>query len=81
MNQDVDPCDNFYTFVCGNFIKETNIPDASNIIDTFSIAQTIISTEMFSEVIAEIEPTELDAFKKTKTYYRNCMNECKIKDY
>ena len=27
MNTNVDPCDDFYEFACGNYIEKTVIPD------------------------------------------------------
>src|SRR5258708_7670401 len=36
MDQSISPCDNFYNFVCGKWIKKTPIPDDSGSDDMFS---------------------------------------------
>ena len=36
MNMDVDPCDDFYEFACGNYIERTVIPDNQPMQSMFS---------------------------------------------
>lgn len=75
MNTEIDPCDDFYQFACGNFIKNTPIPDDENKIDPIRIIQKKIYNELIHEMEKEINPDEPEAFKKTKKFYQNCMNE------
>ncbi|XP_058805565.1 neprilysin-2-like isoform X2 [Phymastichus coffea] len=75
MNREADPCTNFYEFACGRFIRDTSIIDEESVVSTFSLAQTQISTELLHELNKSVKENDLDAIKKTKTYYQNCMNE------
>lgn len=36
INQTVEPCDDFYQFVCGKFLQETEIPDEDVSVTTFN---------------------------------------------
>lgn len=78
MNQNIDPCYDFYQFVCGNFIKEYNIINEAMIINTFSIAQREVSTQIYNEIRKSISSKDPSAFAKPKMYYQNCMNECEF---
>jgi membrane metallo-endopeptidase-like protein 1 len=37
MDKTVDPCDDFYKFVCGSFIKNAVIPDEKAVLTSFSL--------------------------------------------
>ncbi|XP_031783498.1 neprilysin-2 [Nasonia vitripennis] len=80
MNQNINPCDDFYQFVCGNFIKEKSIIDEATIINTFSIAQREVSTQIYNEIRTNVNSKDLSAFAKPKIYYQNCMNESRIEN-
>ena len=41
MDLDVDPCDDFYKFSCGNYIRETLIPDDKKKWTSFSPLEEI----------------------------------------
>lgn len=79
MNNDIDPCDDFYQFVCGNFINSGDITDQASVLNPFSLAQTRVANEIFKEVISPIRANDLESFKKTKIYYKNCMNKGNVK--
>ncbi|OXU23298.1 hypothetical protein TSAR_009102 [Trichomalopsis sarcophagae] len=38
MKPSLNPCDDFYQFVCGNFIDDVNIPKQANSINIFALA-------------------------------------------
>ena len=46
MDENVNPCDDFYQFACGNFIKKTAIPDDRTRVSSFSV----LSDELLSQV-------------------------------
>ena len=46
MDESVNPCDDFYQFSCGNFIKKTAIPDDRTRVSSFSV----LSDELLSQV-------------------------------
>lgn len=75
MNPDVDPCDDFYQFACGNFIKNTPIPADENKISPIKIIQKKVYSELIREMEKKINPAEPSAFRKTKKFYQNCINE------
>ncbi|KAF2903630.1 hypothetical protein ILUMI_02562 [Ignelater luminosus] len=77
MDESVDPCDNFYRFACGKYIKNTNIPeDETSIAPTISIDNTI---EKQLKMIIEELPTESNKpYRLMKTLYNMCMNTTAI---
>ncbi|XP_058793418.1 neprilysin-2-like [Phymastichus coffea] len=80
IDEKVNPCDDFYQFACGNFIKTTEIPADMNKIDTFSFTQKNVMNELIDQMKEEIKPDEPNAFAKLKIYYKNCMNISRIQE-
>lgn len=70
----VDPCDDFYQFSCGNFIRTTSVPEdyvTKNVL-------LEIQTNMFIEIRNYLEqsPLEKESFEieQVKKLYQSCMN-------
>uniref|UniRef100_V9IJ66 Neprilysin n=1 Tax=Apis cerana TaxID=7461 RepID=V9IJ66_APICE len=51
MDREVEPCDDFYDFACGGFLKSTIIPDDKTTVNTF----TGISDDLQNQLRTSIE--------------------------
>lgn len=71
----IDPCDDFYNFSCGGFIKSMDIPDGSLQLHQFDILSELITKQLKSIVDKPIKNDDIDAIRKSKTLYQSCMNE------
>ncbi|KAL1513423.1 hypothetical protein ABEB36_002838 [Hypothenemus hampei] len=78
MDPSVDPCDDFYQFTCGNFIKKTIIPDDKSSVTSFSIISDNLQEQLRSMIEEPIRADEPKPFQLTKKLYRACMNKTLI---
>jgi len=89
MNEEVDPCVDFYEFTCGNYMRINTIPDDQSVIspfydiniDNINVARGILEGEYKGINNSTLEQQNLDekTFKKLKTFYNGCMDEQNIK--
>lgn len=78
MNASINPCEDFYEFACGNFIKTTIIPEDAGSVNTINIMEARVLNQIHTLLNSEIRPNEIRPFKMAKQFYRQCMNTCKI---
>ncbi|XP_038216679.1 neprilysin-2 [Zerene cesonia] len=78
MDETADPCDDFYDFACGSFVKNTRIPDDKTSVNTFSIITDQLQEQIRSLLDAPITPDEPRPFVLAKTLYQACMNRTAI---
>ncbi|NP_001036959.1 neutral endopeptidase 24.11 [Bombyx mori] len=78
MDEKVDPCDNFYDFACGSFLKNTRIPGDKTSVNTFSIITDQLQEQIRSLLDEPVTPEEPRPFVLAKTLYQACMNRTAI---
>ncbi|KAJ3654443.1 hypothetical protein Zmor_013632 [Zophobas morio] len=74
----VNPCEDFYKFACGNFIKNTVIPEDKTSITSFTIVEDEVEELMHNLLKKPIVSTDIKPFVLAKTLYRACMNTTEI---
>merc|ERR1711936_1269542 len=74
MDETVDPCSDFYNFACGNFIKETVIPDHQTSTGSFSLVRDKLNLRL--RKLFEGKPTgnEPQAYQNVRNYFHACMD-------
>lgn len=78
LNPNIDPCENFYDFVCGKYIDDTVLPDDQFKETAFTLAQDEINRKLQTALFEELEPNEPRAFKLAKSFTQLCMDEATL---
>lgn len=80
IDDSIEPCDDFYGFACGNFIKNTMIPDEKVSVNTFSLIGDKLQEQLRSLISEKIDPNDSKPFNLAKNLYTACMNKSLIEE-
>lgn len=73
IDSSTNPCNDFYQFACGNFIKTAFLVDAPQI-DTFTNLAHDVQTQLKTIFDNEIDSNESRVFALIRQLYESCMN-------
>lgn len=75
MDRSVNPCDDFYQFACGKFLKETQIPEDKTSVTTFSDISDTLLDQLKNIITKPPSDTDIKPFKMAKYLYKACMDK------
>lgn len=77
IDESVDPCENFFQFSCGNFLKTQRIQDDQTKISEFSMLRDTASYSIAELLSEPINNKDSIATSNAKKLFVSCMNEGK----
>ena len=75
MDREIEPCDDFYDFACGGFLKSTIIPDDKTTVNTFTGISDELQNQLRTSIEEKSPPNEPKPFRLVKNLYKACMNK------
>src|ERR1700742_1011504 len=80
MDLGVNPCNDFYAFSCGSFVKTKQVPDDHSNRNILQEMQDEIYVQMKNYLESPAVATDADSIKKLKSFYLSCINDTAITD-
>lgn len=76
MNLSVDPCEDFYEFACGKFIRETQVPLEKTTVDIFSTINDKLMNQIRTMLSQPVDDAlDIAPIKAIKNLYAGCMDQ------
>ncbi|XP_055331418.1 neprilysin-4-like [Paramacrobiotus metropolitanus] len=81
INKDVQPCDNFYEFACGNWNKTEPMPDDRSTWGVFNVLRRELASNLKDLLnVTHGDTTSLNSTQKMQQYFQTCVDEEKLED-
>lgn len=80
MDPKVEPCDDFYSYACGKFLKETDIPNEKTHVNTFSTVADKVLGQLHKLMTEDMQQNEAAPFKVANNFFKLCMNQEQIEE-
>ncbi|CAB4036586.1 endothelin-converting enzyme homolog, partial [Paramuricea clavata] len=83
LDESTNPCDDFYQYSCGGFLKKTHIPDDKTQVTSSAVADNFVKyalRDLLQNEQLMSNYSKDSAVYKTFTYYKSCMNESAIEN-
>ncbi|KAL4221850.1 Membrane metallo-endopeptidase-like 1 [Mactra antiquata] len=80
MDETVKPCDDFYEFACGQWLRKHVIPEDKSSYGTFTGLRDDVDIILKAILEANVTTTEPAIIMKVRNYFKACVNEEKIEE-
>ena len=80
VNESVDPCEDFFQYSCGAWIKNNPIPSSEKDISTFRKLLNHNNEKLLLILLEDDDFSNSHAAGKAKNYFKSCMNEDSSED-
>ncbi|XP_009940685.2 neprilysin isoform X3 [Opisthocomus hoazin] len=77
MDTTAEPCNDFYQYACGGWLKRNVIPETSSRYSNFDILRDELEV-VLKDVLDTPSSNDITAVQKAKTLYKSCINETTI---